>query len=257
MHQFNRVVVSVHAHPDDTEAWNAGTLKLLKDKGYEIVIVTMTAGGMGGIGSTEEKTIAMRKEEARKAAAVLNAEYICLNGRDGYLFDCEEHRLAVTRIIRRFKAGIVMTHLPMDYHVDHRATCNIVEAATIVASLPNVPVEEKALDITPLLYHTAPLTLTDPIGAPIVPPHFFVDVSSVMDAKREMLQYHQSQKDLMRVMHKMEDFFGVVYQGNKDYGALVGVDYAELFWQHLGGGFQKNPLVQEELKPYVHHHTNP
>jgi LmbE family N-acetylglucosaminyl deacetylase len=251
MQKFNKVVVSVHAHPDDTEAWNAGTLKLLKDKGYEIVIVTMTAGGMGGIGSNEDKTISIRREEARKAAGVLGAEYICLSGRDGYLFDTEELRLDVTRIIRDYEAGIVMTHLPMDYHVDHRATCNIVEAATMVASLPNVPVQEPPLKITPLLYHTAPLTLMDPIGAPIVPPHFYVDVSSVMETKREMLQHHASQKELMKVMHKMDDFFGSVYQGNKDYGTLVGVEYAELFWQHLGGGFQKDPALQKELNEFI------
>lgn len=249
--KFNKVIVSVHAHPDDTEAWCAGTLKLLKDKGYKIVVVTLTAGGMGGIGSDEARTIEMRKEEAKKAAAVLEADYYCLTGRDGYLFDTEDLRLQITALIRKYKAGIVMTHLPMDYHADHRATCNMVEAATIVASLPNVPIPEEPLDITPLLYHTAPLTLTDPIGAPIVPPHFFVDVSSVMDAKREMLQYHQSQQTLMKVMHKMDDFFGVVYQGNKDYGKMVGVDYAEVFWQHLGGGFQKDPLVQEELSNFV------
>ncbi len=248
---FNKVVVSVHAHPDDTEAWCAGTLKLLRDRGYKIVIVTVTAGGMGGIGSDEATTINIRREEARKAAAVLDADYICLEGRDGYLFDTEAYRLKITSVIRQYKAGIVMTHLPMDYHVDHRVTCNMVEAATMVASLPNVPVDEKELDVTPLLYHTAPLTLTDPIGAPIVSPHFFVDVSSVMDTKQEMLQFHESQQTLMRVMHKMDDFFGVVYQGNKDYGKMVGVAYAEVFWQHLGGGFQKNPVVQEELASFV------
>jgi N-acetylglucosamine malate deacetylase 1 len=251
MRKFNNVVVSVHAHPDDTEAWCAGTLKLLKDHGYKIVIVTLTAGGMGGIGSTEDKTIAIRREEARKAAAVLDAEYICLGGRDGYLFDTVDLRLDITRIIREYKAGIVMTHLPMDYHTDHRTTCNIVEAAAMVATLPNVPVPEEPLTITPLLYHTAPLTLTDPIGAPIARPHFFVDVTSVMKTKQEMLQYHESQKELMKVMHKMDDFFGVVYQGNKDYGAMVNVDYAEVFWQHLGGGFQRDPLLQQELAEFV------
>ena len=248
---FNKVVVSVHAHPDDTEAWNAGALKLLKNQGYQIVIVTLTAGGMGGIGSDEATTIEIRREEARKAAAILDADYICMEGRDGYLFDTEEIRMRLTSIIRKYKAGIVMTHLPMDYHPDHRVTCNIVEAATIVASLPNVPVEEKELDVTPLLYHTAPLTLTDPIGVPIADPHFFVDVTSVMDTKQEMLGYHESQQTLMKVMHKMDDFFGAVYQGNKDYGKMVGVDYAEVFWQHLGGGFQKNPVVQEELSTFV------
>ncbi len=249
--EFNKIVVSIQAHPDDSEAWNAGTLKLLKDKGYSIVIATMTAGGMGGVGSDEATTINIRRQEAARAASVLDAEYYCFEGRDGYLFDNEEMRLKVTSFLRRVNAGIVMTHLPMDYHPDHRVACSIVEAATIVASLPNVPVEEMPLEVTPLLYHTAPLTLTDPIGSPIVQPQFFVDVSSVMDTKREMLQHHQSQKDLMRIMHKMDNFFEVVYQGNKDYGSMVGVEYAEVFWQHLGGGFQRDPQVQEDLKEFV------
>ncbi len=88
--KFNKTVLSFHAQPDDTEAWCAGTLKLLKDKGYKIVIATMTAGGMGGINSIEEDTIAMRKEEARKAAAILDAEYYWIEGRDGFLFDTVE-----------------------------------------------------------------------------------------------------------------------------------------------------------------------
>jgi len=254
--RFNNVVVSIHAHPDDTEAWNAGTLKLLKEQGYQIIIATMTAGGMGGIGSDEPTTISIRREEAAKAAAVLDAEYYCYEGRDGYLFDTAEMRMKVTSMLRKVNAGIVMTHLPMDYHPDHRVCCEIVEAATIVAALPNVPVAEKELDVTPLLYHTAPLTLTDPIGAPIVPPHFFIDVSDVMDTKREMLQYHHSQKELMRVMHKMDNFFEVVYQGNKDYGRMVDAEYAEVFWQHLGGGFQRYPQVQDDLKQFVKYMGN-
>ena len=35
--RFNKVALSFAAHPDDAEAFCAGTLKLLKDKGYEIV----------------------------------------------------------------------------------------------------------------------------------------------------------------------------------------------------------------------------
>ena len=45
--EFNKVVLSINAHPDDAEAWNAGVLKLLKDKGYKIVIATMTGGRSG------------------------------------------------------------------------------------------------------------------------------------------------------------------------------------------------------------------
>ncbi len=250
-HTFNKTVLSLHAHPDDTEAFCAGTLKLLKDKGYKIVIATMTAGGMGGINSTEEKTIAMRKEEARKAAAILDADYYCLDGRDGFLFDTTEMRLKTISLIRQVQAGIVITHLPMDYHSDHRTTCNIVESAAMISTLPNVPVDEEPVEITPLLYHSAPLTLSDPLGEEITPPHFFVDITSVIDTKMEMLSHHQSQMDLMRHMHKMDDFFGEMKKNNVNYGAMAGVEYAEVFWQHLGGGFQKDPLLQEELKEFI------
>lgn len=249
--KFNKVALSFAAHPDDAEAFCAGTLKLLKDKGYEIVIATMTAGGMGGINSTQKDTMEARKEEARKAASVLDAEYYCMCGYDGFLFDTEELRLAAISLMRKVQAGIVITHLPMDYHSDHRTTCNIVESAAMISSLPNVPVDEKPLEVTPLLYHSAPLTLSDPIGTEIVPPHFFVDISSVMDTKMEMLAYHQSQIELMRVMHKMDNFFDVMKQANVDYGKMAGLDYAEVFWQHLGGGFQREPQIQDDLKEFV------
>lgn len=249
--KFNKVALSFAAHPDDAEAFCAGTLKLLKDKGYEIVIATMTAGGMGGINSTQKDTMEARKEEARKAASVLDAEYYCMCGFDGFLFDTEELRLAAISLMRKVQAGIVITHLPMDYHSDHRTTCNIVESAAMISSLPNVPVDEKPLEVTPLLYHSAPLTLSDPIGTEIVPPHFFVDISSVMDTKMEMLAYHQSQIELMRVMHKMDNFFDVMKQANVDYGKMAGLDYAEVFWQHLGGGFQREPQIQDDLKEFV------
>ena len=249
--RFNKVVLSFAAHPDDAEAFCAGTLKLLKDRGYKIVIATMTAGGMGGINSTQKDTIELRKEEAHKAAIVLDAEYYCMEGRDGFLFDTLELRLAAISLMRKVKAGIVITHLPMDYHSDHRTTCNIVESAAMISSLPNVPIDDEPLDVTPLLYHSAPLTLSDPLGSAIVPPHFFVDVTSVMDTKMEMLSYHKSQIELMRVMHKMDNFFDVARKANADYGKLAGVDYAEVFWQHLGGGFQRESQIQDDLNDFI------
>ena len=249
--KFNKVALSFHAHPDDAEAWNAGVLKLLKDKGYKIVIATLTGGDLGGCKMTMEETARVRGEEAKKAAAVLDAEYYTLGGIDGFLFDTKELRLKVISLIRKIGAGVIFTHLPSDYHSDHRTTANIVETAAMVSSLDTVPVKEKPVDITPLLYHTSPLTLSDPLGSQIVPPHFFVDVTSVIETKKKMLGYHISQIDLMKHMHKMDDFFGFVAEGNRNYGKMVGVEYAEVYWQHLGGGFQKDPQIQNELKEFL------
>jgi len=249
--QFNKVVLSINAHPDDAEAWNAGTLKLLKDKGYKIVIATMTSGDLGGCNMDMEETARVRYEEASKAAAVLDAEYYNLGAVDGFLFDTKDMRLKTISLMRKVRAGIVFTHLSCDYHTDHRTTANIVEAAAMVASLDPVPVDEKPLEVTPLLYHSSPLTLSDPLGSEINPPHFYVDITSVIETKREMLSHHISQIDLMKHMHKMDDFFGFVLEGNRNYGKMAGVDYAEVYWQHLGGGFQKDPLIQEELAEFL------
>ena len=248
---FNKVALSINAHPDDAEAWNAGALKLLKDKGYKIVIATMTGGDLGGCNMNMEETARVRFEEAKKAAAILDAEYYTLGGVDGFLFDTKELRLKVISLIRKVKAGIIFTHLPFDYHTDHRTTCNIVEAAAMVSSLDTVPVPEPPVEITPLLYHSSPFTLSDPLGTQIAPPHFFVNVTSVIETKKKMLGYHLSQVDLMKHMHKIDDFFGFVLQGNKNYGKMVGVEYAEVYWQHLGGGFQKDPQLQNDLKEFL------
>ena len=86
MADFKKNVLVVQAHPDDAEAWCSGTLALLKKAGYKISIVTMTAGGMGGMSGNEDETILIRKEEARKAAALLEADYHCLDQRDGFCF---------------------------------------------------------------------------------------------------------------------------------------------------------------------------
>ena len=59
---FNKSIVVITAHPDDAEVACGGTLALLKNCGYKITIVTMTAGGMGGINMSEQETVKIRRE---------------------------------------------------------------------------------------------------------------------------------------------------------------------------------------------------
>jgi hypothetical protein len=32
---------------------------------------------------------------------------------------------------------------------------------------------------------------------------------------------------------------------------MAGVEYAEVYWQHLGGGFQKDQQVQKDLSEFL------
>ncbi len=52
-------------------------------------------------------------------------------------------------------------------------------------------------------------------------------------------------------MFKMDDFFDEMKKYSQDLGKLAKVPYAECFWQHMGKGFQKDPIIQEDLKPII------
>ncbi len=254
MNRFPKNLLIIQAHPDDAEAWSSGTLALLAERGWNISIASFTAGGMGGMGMSESETVKMRLGEAAAAAAEIGADYYCFNRRDGYLFDDESLRIETTALIRRKKAGVVIGHAPFDYHQDHRTAATVVDAATMLATLPNVPTDEEPLDITPLFYHGMPMSLSDPLGNPVSEPHFFVDISGdPMTKKMKMLSHHESQIELMRHMHKMDDFFGEMKKFNAELGTMVDCEYAECYWQHLGGGFQKDPLLQQELSDRIKH----
>ncbi|MEZ4702210.1 MAG: PIG-L family deacetylase [Rhodothermales bacterium] len=240
------------AHPDDVEIFCGGTLALLSQLGWQITTGTMTAGNMGGIGMTEEETVARRTREAADAAAMIGANYVCVGERDGFMVDTPALRLNTARAIRRAAPDIVITHLPYDYHLDHRTTSNVVEIATMMATLPNLPCEEPPLAATPLLYHSAPYQLTTHLGDP-VQPHFLVDIDAVVDLKRRMLGCHVSQLEVMRVMFQRNNFIEeLLDEQDATLGRQIGAGYAEAFWQHRGGGFLQDEVIQEALGGLVH-----
>ena len=245
-------ILIIQAHPDDAEIFCSGTAALLAQQGHHVTIATMTDGGMGGIGTDAAETGRIRKEEAAEAARCIDASYHCLNQPDGYVFDGVDIRIATNRLIREVGAHVVFTHLPDDYHPDHRATSSIVESATLLTTLPNVPCGAPPLKATPVLYHTTPFTLTNHLGIPYNP-HFYVDITSVLETKKAMLTAHQSQIELMQVMFGKDQFVeDMLDDHDRKLGPTIGVPYAEAFWQHLGGGFPHTPFVQEALKGFTH-----
>lgn len=64
-------LICIHAHPDDAEILAGGTLAHLRDRGHEVVIVTMTPGDCGTIEYGSDEIAAIRRKEAGTAAARL------------------------------------------------------------------------------------------------------------------------------------------------------------------------------------------
>jgi LmbE family N-acetylglucosaminyl deacetylase len=136
-----RSIMAVAAHPDDVEAWCAGTLARAIDGGAIVRLLLVTSGDKGsGDPATDPRALAMRREdEAREAAHLLGiAEVVFLRHTDGEVENSVALRRDLIGWIRRWLPEIVFTFdpehpLPPYFsHRDHRT----VGRATLDAIYP-------------------------------------------------------------------------------------------------------------------------
>ncbi len=137
MVSVDNIVLSVLAHPDDAEFLCAGTLiRLVREHGWRAHIASMTAGDCGSAELPPHEISRVRRAEGAAAAALINAEYHCLDERDLLVTYCERTLERVTRLIRQVRPRIVITHSPADYMLDHEMTSAVTRAAAFAAPRP-------------------------------------------------------------------------------------------------------------------------
>src|SRR5205823_14666445 len=78
-----------------------------------------------------------RKAEVEAAARILGITTEVLDIHDGELMPTLENRRTITRLIREWKADIVMSHRPNDYHPDHRYTGVLVQDSAFMVGVPH------------------------------------------------------------------------------------------------------------------------
>ena len=133
----NLHVAAIHAHPDDIEIQCAGTLLRLKELGCRISVATMTPGDCGSAELSQDEIAAVRRSEATAAAAVIGAEYACLEFRDLSICFDNDSRRRMTEYLRRTAPDVILTAPPVDYMHDHEMTSMLVRDACFNASVPN------------------------------------------------------------------------------------------------------------------------
>src|SRR5579875_2680927 len=77
-----------------------------------------------------------RTAEVERAARILGITTEVLDIHDGELLPTLENRRTLTRLIREWKADIVMSHRPNDYHPDHRYTGILVQDSAYMVTVP-------------------------------------------------------------------------------------------------------------------------
>ncbi|GIW86888.1 MAG: PIG-L domain-containing protein [Isosphaeraceae bacterium] len=240
-------VLAIHAHPDDVEFQCAGTLALLAQRGCRITIATMTPGDCGSAELDAEAIAAVRRDEARSAARLLGADYLCLEFRDLAIFADDDARRRVTEALRRVRPDLVLTAPPVDYLADHEATSALVRDACFAAPVPNYATRQwepaPPLERIPYLYFVDPLEGADRDGRPVAP-DFYVDITEVFATKRAMLACHASQRQWLLKHHGIDEYLNSMEAWSRRRGTEIGVGFAEAFRQYRGHAYpQDNRLL--------------
>jgi LmbE family N-acetylglucosaminyl deacetylase len=233
-------VLALHAHPDDIELQCAGTLLLLRSRGCEVVVATMTAGDKGSAELGPDEIASVRRDEAARSARLLGAEYICLGFRDLEICFDNASRRVLIETIRTTRPDLVLTAPPVDYMADHEETSRLVRDACFTAAVPNYSTRQ--WDPAPATTHIPHLYYVDPIGGvgyygEQIEPQFIVDVSAVFDRKLEMLACHASQREWLRRQHGIDEYLDGCRRFGSERGRMIDTAYGEGFRQHLGHPF--------------------
>src|SRR5688572_31508077 len=110
-----RAAMAIAAHPDDIEFVMAGTLLLLKRRGWEIHYLNLSSGNCGSTVMSPEKTRRTRKKESMAAAKILGAEYHGSLCEDLEIFYDIKTLRRLAAVVREVGPEIVLTHSPQDY----------------------------------------------------------------------------------------------------------------------------------------------
>ena len=215
-------VLAVGAHPDDVEIAVGGTLTSLVRQGYRVGICDLTNGEP----TPASPGPATRLAEAAEAARILGVhmrETLTLPNR--CLFDSFASRLALARVIRRWRPQIVLGiagKTPMA-SPDHWQAMQITDAAVFYSRLSKWDDEFADLKV-----HTVKKQLWYPLGLstldhPEMTGRFIVDISGTLAVKLDAIRAYQTQFPPSK-----DRVFRLVESQNRFYGASAGFEAGEM-----------------------------
>jgi LmbE family N-acetylglucosaminyl deacetylase len=230
---------AIGAHPDDIEFMMAGTLILLNQAGYEIHYMTVANGCCGTTQYDIETISRIRRQESINAARLIGAVYHESLVNDLEVFYEKNSLQRLGAVMREVAPEIILTHSTWEYMEDHTNTCRLVLTAAFTRGMPNFVVDppRPPVDQPVTIYHALPCDLRDPLRKR-VHPGMYVDISSVMQTKRQMLSVHKSQKEWLDASQGVDSYLIHMENICREIGRMSGrFEYAEGWTRHLPRGY--------------------
>lgn len=182
-------IIAFGAHPDDCELQVGGVGALWAAKGHHVKLVSVTNGDIGHWREAGGPLAMRRRQEAEQASKILGTSVEVMDNHDGELMPTLENRRAIIRLIRQWKADLVISPRPNDYHPDHRYTGILVQDAAYMVTVPFICPETPPLKNNPVfMYYTDRFQKPNPSQ-----PDIAVSIDSVMDKKLDALAVMESQ----------------------------------------------------------------
>jgi N-acetylglucosamine malate deacetylase 1 len=182
-------IIVFGAHPDDCELDAGGTAARWAKLGHKVKFVATTNGDIGHHQMAGGILARRRIAEVQKCAEILGISTEVLDNHDGELLPTLENRKTIVRLIREWKADVVIGPRTNDYHPDHRYTGVLLQDAAFMVIVPNFCPDIPSLRKNPVfLYTEDDFQKPNPFAPDIVVP-----IDSVLDAKAACIDALESQ----------------------------------------------------------------
>jgi LmbE family N-acetylglucosaminyl deacetylase len=191
-------ILSIGAHPDDSEHAVGGTAALFRARGDEVRFVSVTDGSKGhylpDYIADPDSLVRRRYQESLRATGVIGASYETMRIPDGEVYVTPANTEEMVRLIRSFGEpgqgpDLVLLNRPTDYHRDHRYSAQLVLDATYMLTVPPMCPDTRHLDRMPVFaYWHDRFTEGGEFRADIVIP-----IDRVMETKIDLVCAHESQ----------------------------------------------------------------
>ena len=182
-------IIVFGAHPDDCEQKAGGVAAMWAAQGHHVKFVSTTNGDIGHAEMAGGPLARRRTKEVKQAAKILGIETEVLDNHDGELMPTLENRKTFVRLIREWKADVVMGHRPNDYHPDHRYTGVLMQDAAFMVTVAFFCPDVQQLPKNPVF-----LYLSDDFKKPNpFEPDIVVAIDDVFEKKMDAIWRLESQ----------------------------------------------------------------
>src|SRR5258706_1081949 len=129
-------IIAFGAHPDDCELREGGAAAKWAALGHHVKFVSCTNGDIGHWAMAGGPLAKRRAAEGKATSKLLGIAHEVMDVHDGELIVTMENRRTICRLIREWKADLVISHRPNDYHPDHRYVGVLVMDAAYMVTVP-------------------------------------------------------------------------------------------------------------------------